>query len=82
MDQQIPFEVVMDRARRDIVQFIEQVGNQYSIPSGILVIMLEQIVKDSKIAAYESVFGSLNLNQQPAPAPIQDDIPPEESGTE
>ena len=82
MDQQIPFEVVMDRARRDIVQFIEHVGNQYSIPSGILVIMLEQIVKDSKIAAYESAFGSLNLNQQPAQAPVQDDIPPEESGTE
>ena len=79
MDQQIPFEVVMDRARRDIVQFIEQIGNQYSIPSGILVIMLEQIVKDSKIAAYENMFSSMNVQnpftEEPVPEQIENDIP-------
>ena len=81
MDQQIPFEVVMDRARRDIVQFIEQIGNQYSIPSGILVIMLEQIVKDSKIAAYENMFSSMNVQnpftEEPVPEQIEHDIPAE-----
>ena len=81
MDQQIPFEVVMDKARRDIVQFIEQVGNQYSIPSGILVIMLEQIVKDSKIAAYENMFSSMNVQnpftEEPTPEQIENDIPTE-----
>lgn len=81
MDQQVPFEVIMDRARRDIVQFIEQVGNQYSIPSAILVIMLEQIVKDSKIAAYENMFNSMNVQnpftEEPMPEQIENDIPTE-----
>lgn len=81
MDQQIPFEVVMDRARRDIVQFIEQVGNRYSIPSAILVIMLEQIVKDSKIAAYENMFNSMNVQnpftEEPTSEQIENDIPTE-----
>lgn len=81
MDQQVPFEVIMDRARKDIVQFIEQVGSQYAIPSGILVIMLEQIVKDSKIAAYENMFSSMNVQnpfaEEPMPEQIENDIPTE-----
>ena len=81
MDQQVPFEVIVDKARKDIVQFIEQVGNQYAIPSGILIIMLEQIVKDSKIAAYESMFNSMNIQspfaEEPMPEPIENDIPTE-----
>lgn len=81
MDQQVPFEVIMDRARKDIVHFIEQVGNQYSIPSGILIIMLEQIVKDSKIAAYENMFSSMNVQnpftEEPMPEQVENDIPTE-----
>ena len=63
MNEQLSLEIIMNKVRIDIVKAIDEIGRRYSVSSSLLITIVEQIVKDSKIAAYESILNSIDIDK-------------------
>lgn len=59
----LPIEVGIERAKREIVAIINQIGIKYSIPSSILFMIVEDILNSSKISTYTTIIANYNLSQ-------------------
>ena len=62
-DNGLPIEVGIERAKREIVAVINQIGIKYSIPSSILFMIVEDILNSSKISTYSTIIANYNLSQ-------------------
>lgn len=63
MNEQLSLEIIMNKVRVDIVKAIDEIGRRYSVSSNLLITIVEQIVKDSKIAAYEGILNSIDIDK-------------------
>lgn len=63
MNEQMSLEIIVNKVRTNIVRAIEEIGKQHNISSNLLITIVEQIVKDSKIAAYESILNSIDIDK-------------------
>lgn len=63
MNEQLSLEIIMNKVRVDIVKAIDEIGRHYSVSSNLLITIVEQIVKDSKIAAYEGILNSIDIDK-------------------
>lgn len=53
---QLPIEVGFEKAKQEILQAIAQIGKSYDIPSSIMLLLIEQIVKDTRLNTYETIL--------------------------
>jgi len=63
MNEQLSLEIIMNKVRVDIVKAIDEIGRHYNVSSNLLITIVEQIVKDSKIAAYEGILNSIDIDK-------------------
>ena len=68
----LPIEVGLEKARFEIVQAIGQIGDRYSIPSSLLLILLENIANESKLATFTNILASYNISN---PTPVRPSSP-------
>ena len=57
-----PIEIGLQKAKDEILQSINMIGKKYSIPSSIILLIVEQIVQDTKINTYESIIGRYDVS--------------------
>lgn len=57
----LPIDVSISRAKREILQAINQIGNSYGLPSVITTIIVDQIVKESTLNAYETIIRNYDI---------------------
>ena len=68
----LPIEVGLEKARFEIVQAIGQIGDRYSIPSSLLLILLENIVNESKLATFTNILAGYDISN---PTPVKPSVP-------
>lgn len=62
MDNTLPFEIRIEKAKYEILHTVNQIGNSYDIPSPILIMLLEQIVEESKLNTYIAITTNYNIS--------------------
>ena len=80
--EQIPFEVIVEKTKSDILTSVNAIGQKYEMPSTIMLMVLEQIVNDAKLSSYSALIRNMpveldkqNQNGSPAPAPTSQSTP-------
>ena len=61
LNENLPFEVAIEKARHDITNAINIIGRQYSIPSSILSSIVSQIATESKLNAFETIIANYDI---------------------
>ena len=67
MDEQnnqdtLPFEIGIEKAKNDIINMINVIGQKYSIPSSILSMILQNIVDESKANVYSTIISNYDIS--------------------
>ncbi len=57
----LPIEISLMRAKREILQAINQIGNSYNLPSSITVMLVDEIVKESSLNTYTTILSNYNI---------------------
>jgi hypothetical protein len=73
LDQNLPFEVAIEKARYEIANAINTIGRNYGVPSSILNTIVEQIAKESKLNALELIVANYDIS-----VPKSNDVPEEQ----
>jgi hypothetical protein len=71
MDTSLPIEVGLDKAKREILQTINQIGTNYNIPSSFIVMILQQIVYETRLNTYETITTNYDIKVPNAVENIQ-----------
>lgn len=58
----LPIEVGIEKAKRDIVNAINQIGRSYSLPSSILFMVVEEVVNSSKNSTYATIIANYDIS--------------------
>ncbi len=61
-DNGLPIEVGLEKAKREILQAINQIGNSYDLPSSLVLMLVEQIVNDTKLNTYETIITNYDIS--------------------
>ncbi len=57
----LPIEISLMRAKREILQAINQIGNSYNLPSSITTMLVDEIVKESSLNTYTTILSNYNI---------------------
>ncbi len=60
----LPIEISLMRAKREILQAINQIGNSYNLPSSITTMLVDEIVKESSLNTYTTILSNYNIELQ------------------
>jgi hypothetical protein len=82
MPEELPIEVGIERAKREIVAAINQIGSNYGLPSSILMLVVEDVINNSKIGTYTTIISNYDISakkpnqvtpikKQPTKAPVK-----------
>lgn len=58
----LPIEIGLEKAKREILQAINQIGNSYDLPSSLVLMLVEQIVHDTKLNTYETIVTNYDIS--------------------
>ena len=61
MDQQIPIEIAIVKAKQDIINCLNAVGQKYQLPGIILSNIVQDIYMDNKLNTYEEAIRAVNI---------------------
>lgn len=67
LDANLPFEVAIEKAKYEIANAINMIGRNYSIPSSILNVIVEQIANESKTNALEMIIAGYDISVPKGP---------------
>lgn len=62
IDENLPFEILMEKARHEMAMAINTIGRNYNIPSAILSSMVTQIATESKLNALETIVANYDIS--------------------
>ena len=62
LNENLPFEVAIEKAKYEIANAINVIGRNYSIPSSILNTIVSQIAIESKLNAMEMIIANYDLS--------------------
>lgn len=79
LNENLPFEVAIEKARHDITNAINIIGRQYSIPSSILSNIVSQIAVESKLNAFTAIISNYDIS---VPEELQHRIQEQENNVE
>ena len=82
-NETLPIEVDVEKAKVDIVSAVSDIGRKYSLPSSLMLIILENIVSESKLNALRNVVVQYDISNPirdyrpavPDPKPVSDNKP-------
>lgn len=69
MNKSLPIEASVEKAKREILSAINQIGHSYELPSLIVVMIVEQIVAETKLNSYSTIVANYDIS---LPADIAD----------
>lgn len=82
-NESLPIEVGLEKAKVDIVNAVGDIGSKYSLPASWMLMILENIVSESKLNTFQNVivkydFSNPAANDRlviPTPEPVPDRLP-------
>ena len=82
-NENLPIEVGLEKAKVDIVNAVGDIGSKYSLPASWILIILENIVSESKLNAFRNVIVQYDISiptrdyrpVAPTPKPVSDNKP-------
>ena len=60
-NQNLPIEVGFERAKADIVIAIKKIGDKHSLPSSLMLILLESVVTESKLNTFATIVSNCDI---------------------
>jgi len=60
-DQNLPIEVGFERAKADIVVAMKRIGDKHSLPSSLMLMLLENVVTESKLNTYATIVSNCDI---------------------
>lgn len=63
----LPIEIGIEKAKRDIVTAINQIGREYSLPSSILFMVVEEVLNSSKNSTYTTIIANYDISIPKSP---------------
>ena len=64
--ESLPFEIGIEKAKRSMVHAVHQVSKEYDIPASLMVMILENIVIESKLNTFSTIVANYDISN-PAP---------------
>lgn len=58
----LPIEIGIEKAKKDILRAINQIGNSYDLPSSIVLMIVEQIAHDTRLNTYETIITTCDIS--------------------
>jgi hypothetical protein len=82
-NESLPIEVGLEKAKVDIVNAVGDIGSKYSLPASWMLMILENIVSESKLNAFRNVIVQYDISKPtlvyrpvaPTPKPVSDNKP-------
>jgi hypothetical protein len=82
-NESLPIEVGLEKAKVDIVNAVGDIGSKYSLPASWILMILENIVSESKLNAFRNVIVQYDISNPaandrpviPTPEPVSDRLP-------
>ena len=65
MSQASPIELDILQTKKEIVESINNIGSLHNLPSVMVIMILEQIISDSKINMLENALTKQNITEDP-----------------
>jgi len=65
-NQGLPIEVGFEKAKSDIVAAISRIGNEYSLPTSLMLVLLENVVLESKLNTFGTIVSHYDISQPEA----------------
>lgn len=59
--EKLPFEVGVEKAKHDIVNAVNYIGQKYGIPSSILAMILSNLANENKLNAMETIIANYGI---------------------
>ena len=80
--EQIPFEIIIEKSKGEILTSVNAIGQKYEMPSAVMLMVLEQIVDEAKLSSYSALIRNMpveldeqNQNGSPVPTPMPTPAP-------
>ena len=82
-NETLPIEVGLEKAKVDIVNAVGDIGSKYSLPASWILMILENIVSESKLNTFRNVIVQYDISNPaandrpviPTPKPVSDNKP-------
>lgn len=78
--EQIPFEVILEKTKSEILTAVNAIGQKYEMPPSVMLMVIEQIVDEAKLGSYSALIRNMPVeldkqNQNGSPAPTPEPVP-------
>ena len=80
--EQIPFEVILEKTKSEILTSVNAIGQKYEMPPSVMLMVIEQIVDEAKLGSYSALIRNMpveldkqNQNGSSAPTPQPTPVP-------
>ena len=73
MNNSLPIEVGLAKAKVEIIQAINQIGMKYELPSSFTTMLVEQIVSDTKLNTFGTIISNYDISIPKAAQLLQND---------
>ena len=80
--EQIPFEVILEKTKSEILTSVNAIGQKYEMPPTVMLMVLEQIINEAKLGSYSALIRNMpveldkqNQNGSPAATPQPTPVP-------
>lgn len=60
-DNGLPIEVGFERAKRELLQAINQIGKRYNLPSSLMTLIVQQLITESKLNTFEVIVANYDI---------------------
>ena len=61
-NNQLPIEPTLDTVKKSIAQYINMLSNQYQLPGILMIYILQEIIYESKLTAYQDGYQQLLIS--------------------
>jgi hypothetical protein len=58
----LPFEVGLEKAKDEILTAVNQIGAKYKIPTALLTMILSSIATETKLNTYETIIAAYDIS--------------------